>query len=102
MKRALLVLIAAVLVLLVYPSTHPLAASPGKLVYDMPNIISSKSITPPIDLNGSDDEDDGDADGILGTKNNKTNPNTSSYQPGDHTRFMLTFKMWWNFLFGIR
>ena len=102
MKRALLVLIAAVLVLLVYPSTHPLSASPGKLTYDMPNIISSKTITPPIDLNGNDDDDDGDADDITGTRSSKTNPSASSYQPGSHARITLTLQMWWNFLFGIR
>jgi len=101
MKRTSLFLIAALLVLLVYPSTHPLAASPDKLSYDLPNIIASKSITPPIDMN--DNDDDGDADDITGTRGGKTDPNTSSYyRPADRTNFMLTFQMWWNFLFGIR
>ena len=97
-------LIAALLVLLVYPSTHPLAASPDNLSYQVPNIISSKSIAPPIDMNDADDDDDGDADSIGGVRGAKSNPgNTSDFnRPGNRTNFVLTLQMWWNFLIGIR
>jgi hypothetical protein len=101
MKRVVLILIAALLVLLVYPSTHPLSASPRQLSLDGPYIQSPKIVTPPIDLAGEDD--DGDADSVGGVKGSKSDPNTSSINnPDERTRFMLIYKMWWNFLIRIR
>ena len=104
MKRVVLVLMAALLVLLVYPSTHPLAASSRSLSIDGPTIIvSPRSITPPIDLSGDDDDDDGDADGVAGTRNDKSTPDTGSrFDPATRTQFMLMYKMWWNFLIRMR
>ncbi len=101
MKRLMLVLIAAVLVLLVYPSTHPVSASSKALSINGPYIQSPKIVTPPIDLAG--DDDDGDADGIAGTKGSKSDPNGASLDnPDGRTRYMLMYKMWWNFLIRIR
>ena len=101
MKRVVLILVAALLVLLVYPSTHPLSASPKQMSITGPYIQSPKIVTPPIDLAG--DDDDGDADGVAGIKGSKDNPNGASlYDTGERTRLMLIFKMWWNFLIRIR
>jgi hypothetical protein len=104
MKRVVLVLVAALLVLLVYPSTHPLAASSRSGGSDGPTIVVlPHSDIPPIDMSGDDDDEDGDADDIAGTRGSKSNPGTGSiYDPGTRTQFMLMYKMWWNFLFRIR
>ena len=67
MKRAVLILIAALLVLLVYPSTHPFAKSLDRS-NDGPIVITPYPGGPPIALTDSndDDSDDGDADGVAG------------------------------------
>lgn len=104
MKRAIYICIAALLVLLVYPSTHPLAKSPGLTVVIGPNGGSPSSGDPPIAQSGDsdDDSDDGDADSITGYKiERKVGTGSSVYQRVPD-RSMLMFKMWWNFMIWIR
>ena len=102
MKRAVLICVTALLVLLIYPSTHPLAVSPGQRVVHGPAIISSQSDTPPIDQSGNGDGDDGDADDVAGINGTKDDPQTLDGARVGQPRFELFFKMWWNFLIRIR
>jgi hypothetical protein len=102
MKRAVLIFVAALLVLLIYPSTHPLAVSPGYGIKGGPSIISSQSDTPPIDTTESGDGDDGDADGVAGVRGTKEELQNSEGARLAQPRVMLFFKMWWNFMIWIR
>lgn len=101
MKRAVFIFVAALLVLLVYPSTHSQAAAPGKGIIHGPTIITSQD-TPPIDQTGSGDGDDGDADDIGSVKGTKDRPQTADGTLVGHPRLELFFKMWWNFLIWIK
>jgi hypothetical protein len=75
MKRALLLLVAVIALMLVYPTTTP-AATPG-----------SKDTTPTMeimtprggdDVSYSDDGDEGDADDLAGLKDRKRRPDDTS------------------------
>jgi hypothetical protein len=105
MKRALWIALAALLVILVYPSTHPLAKSPRAGVPDGPEIAVPLSLeNPSISLVGENDGDgdDGDADDLSGYKSGKTNPTGSSGNRVGQGRFVLMLKMWWNYVIRIR
>ena len=68
MKRAVLILVAALIVLLVYPSTHPFAKSSDLWGTSGPSVITPKSNGDPIAYSGDndDDSDDGDSDDVAG------------------------------------
>jgi hypothetical protein len=106
MKRAIFILVAALLVLLVYPSTHPYAKSAKPGVITGPAVITPFSGTgPPIALSGDseDDSDDGDADDLSGYKDKDSRPEGSTVGPvGQNNRITLYFTMWWNYMFRVR
>jgi hypothetical protein len=105
MKRAIFIFVAALLVLLVYPSTHPMAKAPGEMIVVSPPAGSpSLGNEPPIAQSddSSDDSDDGDADSITGYKRGeKIGPCTNGPQ-FVQGRTMLLFEMWWNFVIWVR
>jgi hypothetical protein len=103
MKRAILIVIAALLVLLVYPSTHPYAKSP------IP--VTDTSVIPPLSGDGppiafsddsDDDSDDGDMDGIGGFRDRDRKPTGSSNGASASGRVLIAVKMWWNYMIWIR
>jgi len=108
MKRVIFVVIAVLLVLLVYPSTHPYAKSPNPGVIVGPEVITPFSGDgPPIVYSDSDDgsSDDGDGDDITGWRDGNTRP--GGVAPGGSTApapvgIGVVLKMWWNFMIWIR
>ncbi len=103
MKRALLIVFAALLVILVYPSTHPLAKSPSAGAPGGPEVVVLPSLdNPDLSLVGDGDGDGGDADDLSGYKSGKTKPVGSAGATGDQGRFGLLLKMWWNYVIRIR
>jgi hypothetical protein len=103
MKRVLLITIAALLVLLVYPSTHPSAKSLDP-ANSGPIVITPYPSGQPIVLTDSedDDSDDGDADGITGNRDRGTRPGGSASFSGEMSRLTLVFKMWWKHVIWVR
>jgi len=102
MKRAVFIIIAALLVVLSYPSAHPFAG-PAKSPYsDGPNIVSTiDGVTGPSasgEEGGGSSADDGDLDGVAGVKKRGAGIGGSSFIAGD-TRATLLFRMWWRFVF---
>ena len=98
MKRAILVFAAALLVLLSYPSTQSLAASKAS-DNTGPSIITAKDVDV-ISMTG--DDDDGDADDILGIKNRtgtKADSGSTSIVQGG---FRTVVRVWWNYLIFFR
>jgi hypothetical protein len=105
MKRAIFIAIAALLVLLVYPSTHPYAQSSKMGFVDRPSVITPlPGDGPPIvySQENEDDSDDGDLDDVAGYK-------SGSSKPVDRSSFALPspgvrniFKVWWNFMIWVR
>jgi len=103
MKRAGIILIAALLVLLVYPSTHPFAKSLDP-ADGGPIVVTPYPGQQPIAMTDDDDDDsdDGDADGITGYRDRGTRPDgTSVVNPG-MSRLTMVFKMWWNHVIWVR
>jgi hypothetical protein len=105
MKRAMFIAIAALLVLLVYPSTHPYAKSPNPGVISGPTVVSPYSADdPPVGYTDNDDGDDGDSDDV-GWRDKGTRPNGNAPAGGSHAPasmgINLLFKMWWNFTIWI-
>lgn len=92
MKRAMLILVAALAVLLVYPATMPSAKSPS--TNDSPTI---HIITPHVpggdDPNGTDDNDDGDADDVSGFKDGRPSGATVVISAKSMA------KAWWMYLY---
>ena len=103
MKRTILILIAALLVLLVYPSTHPIAKSLDP-VDNGPIVITPYPGQQPIALTDSDDEDsdDGDADGLTGNRDRGTVPGGSDVATNGMSRLSMVFKMWWKYVIWVR
>jgi hypothetical protein len=102
MKRAVLILFAALLVLLVYPSTHPYAKSSAPGNFNQPTVITPKVHGDPIAY--SDDGDDGDGDDVAGYRGGgdplkRSGPRGAALP---HSELGLVFKMWWNFMIWIR
>lgn len=104
MKRAVLILIAALVVFLVYPSTHPSAKTSASEISNGPSVMSPRSQGLPINLTGSGD--DGDSDDVAGGRArdqvhlpNVTLSGSSLNAPAGTG---LVFKMWWNFMIWIR
>ena len=101
MKRACLVLIAVLAVLLVYPATMPSAKSPG--IDDSPTI----HVTPPGHVPGDGfgqggDDDEGDADDLSGIKGVRE---TLGGQDGASAFYSggSAAKVWWMyFLYHVR
>jgi hypothetical protein len=105
MKRAVLIAIAALLVLLVYPSTHPFAKSSAPGNFNQPSVISPKVHGDPIVFADNDDggSDDGDGDDVAGWRDGGDSLSRSGLGgPEAPTGFDLAFKMWWNFMIWIR
>jgi hypothetical protein len=103
MKRAAFILIAALLVLLVYPSTHPFAKSLDP-ANTGPIVVTPYPGTQPIVLTDSDDDDsdDGDADGLTGYRDRGERPGgTSVLNPGA-SAVVMVLKMWWNHVIWVR
>ncbi len=105
MKRAILILVAALLVLLVYPSTHPCAKSSALGNFNGPSVITPKSHGDPIAYSDADDDDsdDGDSDDVAGWRD--AGLGLSSTGRGGTlppTGIGLVFKMWWNYMIWIR
>ena len=101
MKRTVLILIAALLVLLVYPSTHPFAKSLDRS-NDGPTVITPYPGGPPIALTDSDDSDDGDADGVAGNPTRGDKPVGTSNGNVVTTQAFMVFKMWWKYVIWVR
>ena len=107
MKRAIFILIAALLVLLVYPSTHAYAKSPKPGIITGPTVITPVSDGGPTSYTDSNDDgsDDGDSDDVAGWRDRDT-------KPGDRTPageivytprgLGVVYKMWWNLMIWIR
>jgi hypothetical protein len=105
MKRAMLIVVAALLVLLVYPSTHPLAKSPMVGQLDQPSIISPKANGDPIAYSDDSDGDSGDSDDVAGSRGKGAGLSMSDGSSGATVAPMgisLVFKMWWNYMIWIR
>lgn len=98
MKRATCILVAALLVLLICPSTHLFAKSYHQGDSDGPVVIPpSSNDDQPIDF--CDGDDDGDADTITGFKGKKQNGAPPTMRPGG---VIIIFKMWWNLVIWVR
>ena len=106
MKRAVFLLVAALIVLLVYPSTHPFAKSAAPWDSNGPSVITPKSNGDPIAY--SDDNDDGsdggDSDDVAGWRDRGEGLSPTGRDGGTlpPTEIGLVFKMWWNFMIWIR
>jgi hypothetical protein len=105
MKRAIFILVAALLVLLVYPSTHPYAKSAELWGSTGPSVITPKSGGDPIAYSddsddGSDDGDSDDVAGWHGKRNDLSRSGLGGTLPP--TEIGLVFKMWWNLMIWIR
>ena len=103
MKRTIYIVMAALLVLLFYPSTHPFAKSPIPVVQSGPSVIPSPAGDgPPIAYTDDDDDgsDDGDADDITGYRNGR--PVGSPMGDPGQRPVLIMFKMWWNFMIWVR
>ena len=98
MKRAFLVIIAALLVCLSYPSTHTVSASSDNSTNIQ--IISTKGGSGGPMLDGEEGEDEGDADGVAGIKG-KAKPGMGGVTSSG-TRVVVTVRTWWNLLFWFR
>jgi hypothetical protein len=103
MKRATLILIAALLVLLVCPSTHPFAKSLDP-ADSGPIVITPYPGQLPIAFtdSGDGDSDDGDADGITGNRERDTKPGGSAIVNPGMSRLTMVFKMWWKHVIWVR
>ena len=100
MKRAVFILVAVLLVVLSYPSTHPYA---GPVKSNLgPNIVETKGGT--TGPSASDDDgtgttaDDGDLDGVAGIKKKAAGSGDLVIIAND-SRVSLLFGMWWRFIF---
>ncbi len=106
MKRAVLILVATLIVLLVYPSTHPFAKSSDLWGTSGPSVITPKSNGDPIAYSddNDDDSDDGDSDDVAGWADRGAGPprNGSANGTLPPTGIGLVFKMWWNFMIWVR
>jgi hypothetical protein len=106
MKRAVLILFAALLVLLVYPSTHPYAKSSAPGNFNQPTVITPKDHGDPIAYSDDSDgdSDGGDSDDVAGWRDGGGGALTRSGSGGAlaPTELGLMFKMWWNFMIWIR
>lgn len=106
MKRAILILVAALLVLLVYPSTHPYAKSSGLRDHNGHSLVSPKVLGDPIAYSDDNDggADDGDSDDVAGWRDNGNTLSRSGIggPVSDPSGIDLVFKMWWNFMIWIR
>ena len=101
MKRTIYIVLAALLVILFYPSTHPFAKSPIPVVQSGPSVIPSPTGDgPPIAYSDDDDDDSGDADDITGMRDGRpvgTLSGNLEESPG-----LIMIKMWWNFMIWVR
>lgn len=103
MKRTIYIVIAALLVVLFFPSTHPYAKSPTPVVPSGPAVISSPTGDgPPIAYTDNDDggAGDGDADDITGYRDKL--PSGAPIGDAAQRPVMIMFKMWWNFMIWVR
>ena len=101
MKRAWLIFIAVLAVVLVYPATTPSAKSPSDVDSPHKHIITSmdgKYLPDDPEGSGDGDGDSGDADDVGGWKGGGDTPwQRSGFGPGS------TAKVWWMyFLFVYR
>ena len=98
MKRAMLLLVTVLAVVLVYPATAPSAKS-YRVATDSPNIITGPSgYEDPIDLSGDGDGDDGDGDGIAGIRGDRRSGVSAVSSHSGNTTWG---KLWWMYLFRI-
>lgn len=103
MKRACLffIAIAAFVVLLLYPSTHPYAAAPQVTGENSgPNVVTPRDV-PPMGqaADGGGDADDGDSDDLAGYRD-KWDDLGRTGSLGQ--RVQLYVNMWWKFMVWIR
>jgi hypothetical protein len=100
MKRATVVVALAILALvLVYPAATPSAAAPGSRDVPTIQIISHQPGDPTIANSG----DEGDADDLAGARRGKSNPTGSSIQSDIEIQAGLAVKVWqmYFFVFGL-
>jgi hypothetical protein len=101
MKRTIYIVVAALLVLLIYPSTHPFAKSPNPVVQSGPSVIpASAGDGPPIAYSDDDDDGSGDADDITGCRDGRP-VGSPIVNPGQRP-VLIMLKMWWNFMIWVR
>jgi len=96
MKRAIFLVIAALLLGLGYPSTHAHAASSDD-IYSTPLIIAKKGTHDGPFLD--DGADSGDADGVQGFKGKFREINPANSLDSKHEWSVV---VWWRFLIWIR
>lgn len=106
MKRTLFIIVAALLVLLSYPSTYSHAGntSTKQLSVDKPHVFvpSDATGTPTVQPDANSD-DDGDADGVLGIRNNNQRPGGSASILGlGDIRTSVLVRAWWNYVMFLR
>jgi len=99
MKRWFFIVVAALVVLLSYPSTHALAGSESDI--SKPRILTPLAGGEPIALSGETDGDGdgGDADGLAGIANQKTNRHSG---PDASAEIRVMIQVWWKFLIWLR
>ena len=96
MKRILLMLVAALIVLLACPSTDSIAGPPT--TSDI-TVSSKPSGDTPVGVDGND-ENDGDADGVAGY-NSKRGLGGTQLASG-YEQQLEYLRLWWNLFFWIR
>lgn len=104
MKRAIFILVAALLVLLVYPSTHSFAKSAMGRAGGPVVICPMSGTGPPIAQSdeGEDESDDGDGDDVAGFKQTGKNPLGGSSVMFPSPGVRNTIRVWWTFMIWIR
>ncbi len=92
MKRAFLLIVAALIVLLTCPSTDSFAGPDSPYITD-PSVIAKPDADGPVGT-GDNDDDDGDADGVAGFKT-KWDIGGAERVSGTITHVVL-LRFWWN------
>lgn len=99
MKRVVLICIAALLVLLTYPSTYSLAKESD--LSDSSAIVSGADLDGGVSLSGSGD--DGDADDLAGARRKtRTRMEDVDLAASSGSIFRTFLQVWWNFMVIIR
>jgi len=97
MKRAVLLLIAVIALMLVYPTTTPAAPPDVKDTSPVMEIMTPRAGD---EIAHSGDGDDGDADDLAGLKDKKRKPDGSA--PSDIIRLRSWAEVWRMYFFTFR
>lgn len=104
MKRLLFISLAALFVLLSYPSTHSVHAGVCSAEQTDSGVIDKRDLNGPrIGLSG--EGDDGDADGLSGIVGGSSGAKVRPYAPSSNATlgtFQVMIQTWWKFMILIR